>query len=106
MKTSKPEYLEKVQKLTKTERERLQSRMSGKLPRRLEKEKLSVDEALAIQMELEDEQLAEWRENMKAIKEKEKAKAKAKEEKAKEEKGKEEKSKEEKPKSSEKSRKS
>lgn len=82
MKTSKKEYLDKVQKLTKNERERLQSRMTGKLPRRLEKDKLSLEEALAIQMELEDEQLQEWRENMRLIKEREKEKAKAKEEKA------------------------
>lgn len=78
MKHSKPKYLEKVLKLTKNERERLQSRMSGKLPRRLDKEKISLDEALAIQMELEDEQLQEWRENMKLIKEKEKSKPKEK----------------------------
>ena len=102
-KTSKPEYREKVQKLTRNERERLQSRMSGKLPRRLEKDKLSLDEALAIQMELEDEQLQEWRANMKLIKErdKEKAKEKSKEKEAKAK----DKEKEEKGKSGEKPRK-
>jgi hypothetical protein len=77
MKDSKPEYLEKVEKLSKEERERLMSRMGGKLPRRLEKEKISPDDALAIQMELEDEQLEEWRKNMKAIREREKTEAKA-----------------------------
>ena len=64
MKTSKPEYLAKVQSLTREEAERLLSRMRGKLPRRLEKDKLSRDDALAIQMELEDEQLQEWRDMM------------------------------------------
>lgn len=64
MKTSKPEYLDKVQSLTREEAERLLSRMRGKLPRRLEKDKLSRDDALAIQMELEDEQLQEWRDMM------------------------------------------
>ena len=64
MKSCKPEYLEKVRALTEDERERLLSRMKGKLPRRLEKDKISSEEAIAIQMELEDEQLDEWRKNM------------------------------------------
>ena len=59
-----PVYVEKVKKLSKAETERLLSRMSGKLPQRLEKDKLSRDEALALQMELEDEQLQEWRSRM------------------------------------------
>lgn len=63
-KMSKPEYEEKVKKLSREETERLLSRMTGKLPHRLEKEKLSKEEALAIQMELEDEQLQEWRRMM------------------------------------------
>ena len=67
----KPEYLEKVGQLNKEETERLLSRMGGKLPRRLEKGKLSQVQALAIQMELEDEQLNEWREMMRTLKEKE-----------------------------------
>ncbi len=67
------EYLEIASKLTKEEAERVMSRMSGKLPRRLEKDKLSEIEALAIQLELEDEQLKEWREKMHTIKEKGKA---------------------------------
>lgn len=65
---SKPEYLEKALLLSAAERERVLSRMSGKLPRRLEKDKLSVDEALAIQLEIEDEQLHEWREKMHSLK--------------------------------------
>lgn len=69
-----PEYLAKALLLKKEEKERLLSRMSGKLPRRLAKEKLTVDEALAIQLEIEDEQLAEWREKMHAIKARETAK--------------------------------
>ncbi len=64
----KDEYLEKVGQLSKEETERLLSRMHGKLPRRLEKGKLSRQEALAIQMELEDEQLQEWREMVKILK--------------------------------------
>lgn len=60
-KLCKPEYLEKVQHLTDEETERLLSRMGGKLPRRLAKEKINQHEALALQMELEDEHLQEWR---------------------------------------------
>jgi len=82
MKMSSPEYLEQAKKLSAEEQERLLSRMAGKLPRRLQKDKLSKEEALAIQLEIEDEQLHEWRERMYAIKAKNKAdtepKAKAK----------------------------
>ena len=66
-----PAYLAKVKLLNTEEEERLLSRMSGKLPRRLEKEKLTREEALAIQLELEDEQLADWRKNMLEIKNRE-----------------------------------
>ena len=70
-----PAYLAKVKLLNSEEEERLLSRMSGKLPRRLEKDKLTREEALAIQLELEDEQLADWRKNMQEIKAKEELKA-------------------------------
>lgn len=60
-------YLEKVKALTEEESERLLSRMTGKLPKRLGKEKISLLDALAIQLELEDEQLEEWREKMRDI---------------------------------------
>jgi hypothetical protein len=73
VKTPNQEYLEKAKLLTEEETERLLSRMGGKLPRRLEKDKLSTMEALAIQLELEDEQLKDWRERMHTIKEKGKA---------------------------------
>ncbi len=66
-----PDYLEKAQLLTEEEAERLLSRMAGKLPRRLEKDKLSREEALAIQLEIEDDQLQEWRNKMHFLKEKE-----------------------------------
>jgi hypothetical protein len=86
MKKCNPEYLEKVTKLSKIERERLLSRMTGKLPVRIERRKITSDEALAIQMELEDIQLQEWRENYRNMlemhekKEKEKAEKKKKSE--------------------------
>lgn len=61
------DYLKKVKSLKSDEKERLLSRMSGKLPRRLEKSKLTEDEALAIQLEIEEEQLQEWRERVAEI---------------------------------------
>src|SRR5664279_5121230 len=77
-KLCKPEYLAKVQSLSKLEAERLLSRMAGKLPRRLEKDKLSREEALAIQMELEDEQLQQWRKMMRILNKREEGKRSAK----------------------------
>lgn len=67
LKAANPEYLAKVQSLHEAEIERLLSRMSGKLPKRLQKEKLSQEEAIALQLEIEDEQLQEWRERMAKI---------------------------------------
>lgn len=66
-KISKPEYEARARELSEEDAERLLSRMSGKLPKRLHKEKLTREEALAIQLEVEDEQLEEWRKNMKAL---------------------------------------
>lgn len=59
-----PEYLEKVKQLSADEAERVLSRMGGKLPKRFIKEKLSQEEALALQLEIEDEQLQEWRDKV------------------------------------------
>jgi hypothetical protein len=73
-KNSKPNYLAKAKLLNKEETERLLSRMGGKLPRRLEKRKISQEEALAMQLELEDEQLYAWRKVMHNLKKKEEAK--------------------------------
>lgn len=70
-----PEYLAKVASLSEEEAERLLSRMTGKLPRRFEKNKLSREEALAMQMELEDDLLNEWRVVMAEMKCKEEARA-------------------------------
>ncbi len=67
------EYIEKAKQLNEEEAERLLSRMEGKLPRRLEKDKLTRLEALAIQLEVEDDMLMEWREHMAEIRAKENA---------------------------------
>jgi len=73
-KTPSDEYLEKARLLGKEETERLLSRMRSKLKRRLEDKKMSALEAVAIQLEKEDEELNEWRAKMAEIREKTKAK--------------------------------
>jgi hypothetical protein len=66
-KIASEEYQEKAKLLNADEAERLLSRMSGKLPKRLDKDKMSKEEALALQLEIEDEHLNEWREKMAKI---------------------------------------
>ncbi len=70
MKQSKPEYMEKVSALNEEGLDRLSSRMKGLLLKKLNKERISMEEALALQMELEDEQLEEWRKNVKTLRDK------------------------------------
>ena len=79
IKPASEEYLDKAQKLTEAESERLLSRMRGKPARKLEENKLTTLEALAIQLELDDVLLSEWRKNMYAMREKEEKKVKEKE---------------------------
>ena len=57
-------YLEKAKSLSKKDAERLMSRMGGKLTRRLEDKRLSAIEVVALQLELEDEQLTAWRKTL------------------------------------------
>jgi len=73
-KTPSDEYLEKARLLSKEETERLLSRTRTKLLRRLENEKMTALEVVAIQLEIEDEDLSEWREKMAEIRKKTKAK--------------------------------
>ena len=55
-------YLEKAKRLSSEEAEQLLARMRGKLTRRVEDKHASPLEAVAIQLEMEDEKLKEWRE--------------------------------------------
>ncbi len=73
-KTPDAEYLEQAKLLTKDETERLLSRMRAKLMRRLEDKKLSALEVVAIQLEIEDKELNEWRERMAEIEKRTKSK--------------------------------
>jgi hypothetical protein len=56
------EYLDKAKQLTQEDAERAFSRMRGKLGRRMQDRQITPIEAVAIQLEIEDEELAEWRE--------------------------------------------
>ena len=76
MSSNKVDYKLKAKELNGEQRERVLSRMKGKLPKRLEKDKLTEEEAIAIQLELEDEQLQEWKEKVAVIRAKEKKKNK------------------------------
>lgn len=71
-------YLEKAKNLTEEQVERLHSRMRNKLTTKTEDKKITPLEALAIQMELEDEQLEEWREQRRKLNEKLETKQKSK----------------------------
>ncbi|MGB9130085.1 MAG: hypothetical protein WCB97_10585 [Thiobacillus sp.] len=73
-KTPSDEYLEKAKLLNEEETERLLSRTRSKLLRRLENEKMTTLEVVALQLEIEDEDLNEWREKMADIRKKAKAK--------------------------------
>ncbi|MDG1073726.1 MAG: hypothetical protein P8O76_02015 [Methylophilaceae bacterium] len=67
-------YIAQAKTLSDEQKERILSRMTGKLPKRLAKDKLTEEEAIAIQLELEDEQLQEWKEKVAAIRKKEEGK--------------------------------
>jgi len=69
-KTPADEYLEKAKLLTPDETERLLARARSKLMRRFEDGKLNALEVVAIQLEIEDEDLEEWRGGMAEIREK------------------------------------
>lgn len=71
-------YLEKARKLKKDDIERLLARARKKLTRRLEDLEMSVHEVVAIQLEIEDEELTEWRARWAEIQKKAKAQPKAK----------------------------
>jgi N-acyl-L-homoserine lactone synthetase len=62
MRTPNDAYLEKARRMRKTDVERLLSRARKKLMRRIEDQTMTVEEVVAIQLEIEDEDLAEWRE--------------------------------------------
>jgi hypothetical protein len=70
IKSPAEEYVEKAKSLSRRDAERLFSRMGGKLTRRLGDNRLTALEVVAIQLELEDQQLQEWRKNFATVREK------------------------------------
>lgn len=56
-----PEYIEKAMALSHEDAERLFSRMRRKLSHRLETAELQSLEAIALQLQAEDDDLQEWR---------------------------------------------
>ena len=64
-------YLEKARLIDKKEAERLLSRMKARLLCKMRDETLTPLECLAIQLEIEDEQLMDWRARTAELREKE-----------------------------------
>jgi len=64
IKLASPEYLEKAAALSREDAERLFARMRGKLSRRLDTGKIDSLEAIALQLTIEDMELAEWRQRL------------------------------------------
>ena len=66
-KTPSDEYIEKARLLDEEAAERLLSRARSKLVRRLDERKLTPLDVMALQLEIEDEDLNEWRERVAEI---------------------------------------
>lgn len=65
------DYLNKPGELSEKKTERLLSRMGAQLHAQLLKEGYSLREILAIQLQIEDEQLKEWRARMMQVRQQE-----------------------------------
>ena len=76
LKLSSQEYLDKAAALSKEDAERLFARMRGKLARKVESEKIPSLEAVALQLQIEDEELQEWRQRWAEIEQREAARTK------------------------------
>jgi hypothetical protein len=76
IKSASPEYLERAATLSREDAERLFSRMRGKLARRLENERIDSLDAVALQLQLEDEELNEWRQRWEELSQHEAKRAK------------------------------
>lgn len=61
MKKPSPEWVEKAMRLSKDDAEHILARMRKKLTRKLEDDEIAPLEAVALQLQLEAEQLDEWR---------------------------------------------
>lgn len=68
-----PEWIEKAMLLSKEDAEHILARMRKKITRRLEHQAIDPLAAVALQLQLEDEQLKEWRDKMAELRKKDKA---------------------------------
>jgi N-acyl-L-homoserine lactone synthetase len=75
LKQASQEYLDKAAALTKEEAERMFARMHGKLARKFEREKIPSLEAVALQLQIEDEELREWRQRWAELEQREAVRA-------------------------------
>jgi hypothetical protein len=64
-----PEWIQKAMLLSKDDAERILARMRKKIVRRLEHETIDPLAAVALQLQMEDEQLNEWRQKMSELRE-------------------------------------
>ena len=67
IKVADSQYIEKAKQLSREEAESLFARMKGRIARRMEDKKMTPLDAIAIQLELEDTQLQEWRKRVAEI---------------------------------------
>lgn len=58
------EYLEQARQLIPEDTERLMARMRDRFARQLERRTLSAQQAIALQLEYDAEEVAQWRERM------------------------------------------
>ena len=72
-KTPSAEYITKAMALSMEEAEYVFSRMRGKWSRRVEDRKLVPVDAVALQLELEDQNLQAWRDRLAELREKHKS---------------------------------
>lgn len=78
LKQASQEYLDKAAALSMEEAERMFARMHGKLARKFEREKIPSLEAVALQLQIEDEELQEWRQRWAELGEREAARGRKK----------------------------
>ena len=57
-------YLERAKQLSADEADRLMARMRGRFSRRFADQRLTALQAIALQLEFEDDELAQWRNRM------------------------------------------
>lgn len=78
MKTAAPEFIELVATLSEEAKGRILSRMRGKVFDRFGKFKITDDEAVAIQLTIEDDNQKEWLKKVRDLRAKEEKKGKKK----------------------------